>query len=259
MGDTYETEVEGIRILPGQWRPHYPWEHIAWISPSWPCQDYVWLDFPEGVITDQGFQFISAMNPAIDPKEVKFDTLPAVAWRHTEDGIAYERCLPCGLSLSASLSRRGDTDVAMAITVANQGDRAFTGATLRTCLFLRATREFGHVSNANKYAHYRDRGWLSFETAAVMGRSLKYHGPDADAAFPDLPVAVCQSALAPRGVAMTWFADTFQLGGNPVRPCVHADPKLPDLAPGDSVDLRGVLVFYEGTPDALQERFGDEK
>ena len=59
---TYETHAKGIRILPGAWRPHYPWEHIAWISPPWPSQDYVWLDFPEAIFTSQGLLFLSHVN-----------------------------------------------------------------------------------------------------------------------------------------------------------------------------------------------------
>jgi hypothetical protein len=49
MKESYETHAKGIRILPGQWRPHYTFEHTAWISPSWPSQDYIWLDYPEAV------------------------------------------------------------------------------------------------------------------------------------------------------------------------------------------------------------------
>ena len=48
---TYQTHAKGIRIFPGQWRPHYTWEQIVWISPSWPSQDYLWLDFPEALFT----------------------------------------------------------------------------------------------------------------------------------------------------------------------------------------------------------------
>lgn len=33
---SYATHAKGIRIFPGQWRPHYPFEHIAWVSPAWP-------------------------------------------------------------------------------------------------------------------------------------------------------------------------------------------------------------------------------
>ena len=45
---------------------------------------------------------------------------------------------------------------------------------------------------------------------------------------------------------MTWFNDTLSLIGNPNHPCMHADPRFPDIAPGESATLRGRLVFFEG-------------
>lgn len=32
-------ESSGVRIVPGMWRPHYPYEQIVWISPPWPSAD----------------------------------------------------------------------------------------------------------------------------------------------------------------------------------------------------------------------------
>lgn len=32
MTDAYATHAKGIRILPGQWRPHYPFEQVVWIN-----------------------------------------------------------------------------------------------------------------------------------------------------------------------------------------------------------------------------------
>ena len=57
MCDTYETHAKGIRILPGQWRPLYPFEQIAWVSPPWPSQDYIWLDFPEAIFCNLGLLY----------------------------------------------------------------------------------------------------------------------------------------------------------------------------------------------------------
>jgi len=30
-------------------------------------------------------------------------------------------------------------------------------------------------------------------------------------------------------------------------PCLHADPKFPDAAPGKTVRLKGYVAFHEGT------------
>ena len=75
MNKRYETQATGLRILPGQWRPHYPWEHIAWVSPPWASQDYVWLDFPEAICSSLGFLYLSHVNP---PIPTIFKDLPAL-------------------------------------------------------------------------------------------------------------------------------------------------------------------------------------
>lgn len=252
MGDTYETDAKGIRIVPGQWRPHYPWEHIAWVSPSWPCQDYLWLDFPETIVSDGGVVYVSHLNPEIPLEEVKFGPLPRVPWREVEGGLTYERTLPSGLWFAGRVTKASESKVALGITVGNKGKGTFSGLSLRTCLFLRASREFNQHTNENKFAHFRNEGWVSYDAAVRRGLSLQYHGfGEEDPTFPDLSVTLCVSGIAQRVVAMTWFEDTFQFGGNLARPCLHADPKVPNLAPGAKVDLRGEIVFFEGTLDGF--------
>ena len=97
---TYDTQVQGIRIFPGQWRPHYPWEQIAWISPPWPSQDYLWLDFPEAIFTDQGLLYLSAAHPRFP---VRFPDLPKIAWRTVGNGLAFERRLPNGVRFGGTI------------------------------------------------------------------------------------------------------------------------------------------------------------
>ena len=77
---TYETEISGIRILPGAWRPHYEWEQIAWISPPWPSQDYIWYDFPEAIFSNMGLLYLSHVNPSI---QSAFAGLPGKPGRTT--------------------------------------------------------------------------------------------------------------------------------------------------------------------------------
>jgi len=90
MIETYETHAKGIRIVPGQWRPHYPFEQIAWVSPPWPSQDYCWLDFPEAIFTDQGLLFLSHVNPKVTaefpdlpPVPCSFSRIPSTRWHAT--------------------------------------------------------------------------------------------------------------------------------------------------------------------------------
>ncbi len=114
--DTYETQAKGIRLLPGAWRPHYPWEHIAWISPPWPSQDYIWLDFPEAIFSTQGLLFLSHINP---PIRTVFHDLPAVAWRRLADGISFERKLPNGVRFGGSVRKQSEAVVALELHLRN--------------------------------------------------------------------------------------------------------------------------------------------
>lgn len=90
-GDTYETHAKGIRLFPGQWRPHYAWEQIIWVSPPWSSQDYLWLDFPEAIFSSQGLLYLSHVNPKFPA--VCADLLK-VPWREAANGFAFERVLP---------------------------------------------------------------------------------------------------------------------------------------------------------------------
>ncbi|MBN1419869.1 MAG: hypothetical protein JXP34_13900, partial [Planctomycetes bacterium] len=154
--ETYETHAKGVRIVPGQWRPHYPWEHIAWVSPSWPSQDYVWLDFPEAIFTRRGLLYLSHVNPQFP---AAFPDLPAVAWRRIPGGIAYERRLPNGVAFSGKIvaSKEGAD---LELEIANRSDAPLREIRLQTCVFLRAIREFSARTAANKLVHAPGRGWI---------------------------------------------------------------------------------------------------
>ena len=244
--DTYETQAKGIRILPGHWRPHYPWEHIAWVSPSWPSQDYIWLDFPEAIFTSQGLVFLSHINPGID---TVFHNLPPVAWQTTKDGIAFERTLPNGIVFGGSVRQGSPTTVDLTLTIKNGSTEPLNDITLQTCAFLRAIREFGDYTRENKYIHLRDRGWVQMSNA--------YQLPENDAPYrlgwrtkgkrlSDLPVAITLSNKAERLFAFTWRENTLSMVDNFNHPCVHADPFFPDLEPGASATVNGNLIFFEG-------------
>ncbi len=243
--ETYETHAKGIRILPGAWRPHYRWEHIAWVSPPWPSQDYVWLDFPEAIFTSQGLLFLSHVNP---PIPTVFHDLPPVAWRRLPDGIGYERRLPNGVRFSGSLRKQNDGVVALELRLRNGTAEPLNNITLQTCAFLRAIREFGEYTNTNKYVHLARHGWLPLSASLPEDAAGPYRVGWRTRGRPvaDLPVAVVVSSQAPRLMAMTWMADTLSMVGNPKHPCIHADPKFKDLEPGQQASIRGKLIFFEG-------------
>lgn len=249
--NTYETHMKSIRILPGQWRPHYPWEHIAWVSPPWPSQDYIWLDFPEAIFTNQGLLFLSHVNPAIDSV---FHDLPPVSWDILPDGTQFDRTLPNGVAFGGSLRKNGDTAVALELRLRNGSRQPLTDITLQTCAFLRAIREFGEYTRENKMVHTPDLGWIPLSQAMEL--------PDAAQPYrigwrtrgrrtADLPAIATLSNVEQRLFVFTWGKATLSLIGNPNHPCVHADPQFPNLEPGQEARIRGRLLFFEGPLSSL--------
>lgn len=252
--ETYATIAKGIRILPGQWRPHYPWEHIAWVSPSWPSQDYIWLDFPEAIFTDRGLLYLSHVNP--DAPAV-YENWPAIPWQKEDEGISFERELPDGVVFGGKVSRGSETTVDLELHIRNGSEQPLRNITLQTCAFLRAAKEFADYTRDNKFVHVPGKGWLSYPEAAeapadqgAYGVGWRSHNRKAD-----LPVMVTTSNEAERLVAMTWFDATLSMVSNGNHPCMHADPHFPDLEPGETHTIHGSLIFFEGPLDDF--RFED--
>lgn len=250
--DTYETQAKGIRILPGKWRPHYPWEHIAWVSPSWPSQDYIWLDFPEAIFTNKGLLYLSHINPPID---TVYESLPAVAWREIDGGIDFERELPNGVIFGGSVVKGSENTVDLALTVRNGTKEPLTSITLQTCAFLRGIKEFADYTADNKYVHVAGKGWMSYPSAqeleAIEGAAYRVGWRNSGKLVCDKPVLATVSNQAERLVAMTWFTDTLSMVNNRHHPCMHADPIFDDLAPEQSQTVRGKLIFFEGPIEAF--------
>jgi len=243
--ETYATVAKDIRILPGQWRPHYEWEHIAWVSPSWPSQDYIWLDFPEAIFTDRGLIFLSHVNPTAP---AVYKSWPNVPWEIADGGIAFERKLPDGVAFGGSVTKGSETTVDLELHIKNGSREPLRNITLQTCTYLRAAKEFADYTRDNKFIHVPGKGWLPYPAAV--------EAPDGQGEFgvgwrkangkADLPVMCTISNEAERLVAMTWFDDTLSMVSNGHHPCMHADPRFPDLEPGQGHSIHGQLQFFEG-------------
>lgn len=250
--ENYDSQAKGIRILPGQWRPHYPWEQIAWVSPSWPSQDYLWLDFPEAIFTDQELLFLSHINP---PFPTVFQDLPKVPWQEVPKGIAFERELPNGVRFGGSVTKADEQTVDLELHIVNGSKEPLTAITLQTCAFLRAIKEFADFTKDNKFVHTRDAGWIAISAAEKLeagNAPYRVGWRRSGKPIADLPVVLTRSNKAERYLAMTWFDSTLSIVSNPVHPCVHADPQFPDIAPGNSKSIRGRLLFYEGPLDEFE-------
>lgn len=249
---SYETHARGIRLVPGMWRPHYPFEHIAWISPAWACQDYLWLDFPEALFANGALYFLSHVNPKYPSR---FENLPAVEWHTQADGLNFERTLPNGVRFGGTLSRQAHDAVALALFIENSSNETLREIRVQTCAYLRALREFGAFTNDNKFVH-TPTGWMSLTNALQpTNEDGTYRvGWRGGKRVADAPVIVCQAADAAHWIAMTWYTQTFNLTGNSNHPCLHADPFFPDLKPGDRALVRGAIFFGNDALDTLLSR-----
>lgn len=246
LGETYDTQIGGIRILPGYWRPHYPWEHILWVSPAWPSQDYIWLDFPEALFTNRGLLYLSHINPQAP---AAYPEWPPIPWKPVDGGLACTRNLPDGVAFTAQAVRGSDSSADLTLTLTNGSKEPLTNITLQTCAFLRAIKEFADYTADNKYVHVAGRGWMPYPEARHLeanGAPYRVGWRTRGTPLCDWPVMVTVSNRAERLVAMTWLTGTLSMVSNPNHPCMHADPQFPDLASGESATIRGKLIFFEG-------------
>lgn len=247
MADTNGMFVNDFLILPGQWRPQCPWEHIAWISPPWPSQYYLWLDLPETIFCDTGNLYLSHINLDCPPL---FPNLPKVQWGVTPTGLACARSLPNGVEFAVRVEKRDEISVALVLEIFNGSDGPLRNLRTQTCSYLRALKEFSECTPSNKYVCEANGRWTRLDECRV---SLDYR--DGRLA---LPVIATRSSEAHRLVAMTWYEDTGKLWSNPLHPCMHADPRFADIAPGSRGTVHGALVFFEGSLHELSEWFTRE-
>jgi hypothetical protein len=164
-------------------------------------------------------------------------------------GLAFERTLPGGVSFGGSVTKQGGATVAMELHVKNGSSGPLKDITLQTCAFLRAVKEFSDFTRSNKFIHVPEKGWVPLDEAARLPEGK---GPyrlgwrKRGKLLADWPVIVTVSNQAERLVAMTWHQATLSLVSNPNHPCMHADPQVKDLEPGEKAVVRGKIIFFEG-------------
>ncbi len=257
----FEDHLSQIYIFPGSWRPHDPYEQIAWIKPPWMTTDYIWLDFPEAIFTDQGLLFLSHESPRFPQL---FPNEPKVPWKEIQRGISFERTLPNGVTFGGNLVKSDSTTVGLTLYIQNNSREKLTNIKLQTCAFLRNCKEFSEFTADNKFVHLPGYGWISFPDAQKLNlENGKYHlGWRGGPRSADLPVMVTKARSEKSGspesnhmIAFTWGENTFSLVSNPEHPCMHADPSFPDLEPAQNAEIHGRFIFHQGTLEELEEKY----
>ena len=115
-----------------------------------------------------------------------------------------------------------------------------------------------------------DRGWKDLRTNINWGVNVKggrdnrtiedinwFRGNSPgriveEAADPPL-IAIRSSRDENRWLAAIWYPARV-LFCNPRNPCFHSDPEIPDCPAGDSVNVKGIIFFHEGSFESLLER-----
>lgn len=234
------------RLFPGMWRPQYHFEQIAWVRPPWPSEEFLWLDMPEAIFTDQGLLYLSHKSPFFPA--VFSDELKTIKWHYEEGMMFYERMLPMGVSFGINLKTLENGNVSLSLFIENKSDDALGGINLQTCTFLRGIKEFSDFSPDNKFVYTMDHKLISINEALDSNEDGgKFHiGWREGLKGTDLPVIICKSTESEKLIGVSWFDDTYSLISNGIEPSIHADPFFDDLLPGARSEIKGEIFFYEG-------------
>lgn len=200
-----------IGFLEGAIRPQR--ETKVSVFTPWDDASYVVVDVPEALWSNLGLTYLAHTHvPTLWTK--RGVELEKLEWRRRPDGsFDLERKLPNGIAFATRVVPGKDA-VRMEMSLTNGTKEKLTDLRVQMCVLLKGAEGFRAQNNDNKF----------------------FSGP----------YAACRSADGRRWIITGW--DPIHRGwANPKCPCIHADPKFPDCAPGATQRLVGWLSFYEGT------------
>jgi hypothetical protein len=207
-----------IGFLDGAVRPQR--ESKVSVFTPWDDDSYVVVDVPEAIWSQHGLIFLAHTHvPTVWTKQnIELEKLE---WQRRAAGVLdIERKLPSGVVFGARIEPRM-AEVRMELWLTNGSKEKLSDLRVQNCVLLKGARGFEAQHNDNK----------------VFAA----------------PYAACGSTDGKRWVITAWQG--HQRGwGNAKCPCLHADPKFPDCAPGETQRLRGWLSFYEGSDPAAELR-----
>ena len=265
----YNSAVKGIHIYPGLWRPVFKTEQIAWISPPWINQgfiwdnfpkatDFIWLDFPKAIFSERGLLFLSHINPDL-PSAYNYPEIIQSPWTQNEEGgILYNQKLPNGLEFGGSIAKNDTISIDLELWIKNGSDSIIKEIQMLTCAYLAPIEEFNEKSNENKFIHVPEVGWITLEKALLLRNNSSVYRVGwgkGSLSVADLPVIITISKNKRHIVAYTWWQNTGALWGNALHPSFNADPLIPDLMPGQEVRIKGNIIFFEGSIDEFELYF----
>jgi hypothetical protein len=206
-----------IGFLEGAIRPQRETKVSAFTP--WDETSYVVADVPEAIWCQHGLLYLAHTHvPTVWTKQGV--ELPPLEWNRREEGVLeIERKLPNGTRFGCRVVPKTNS-VRMELWLTNGTQETLTDLRVQNCVMLKGAKGFEEQTNDNKIF--------------------------------SAPYAACRSADGRRWVITAW-TPANRTWGNARCPCLHADPKFPDCAPGQTQRLTGWLSFYEG--DDIQAEF----
>ena len=182
------------------------------IFTPWNDGGYVVLDVPEAIFSNLGLTFLAHTHiPTIwDDQDIVIDN---VDWKRSGDaGLSFTRELPNGIQFGTDVQLLED-GVGIAMWLKNNSAAPLSALRTQVCAMLKSVPGFTQQSQDGK----QYGAAVSVAKADGLNRYI---------------------LVAFEHCGRTW--------GNQACPCIHADPVFPDAAPGQRVEVKGKLWFYEG-------------
>ena len=203
-----------IAFLDGAMRPQR--ETKFSVFAPWDDGGYAVVDVPEAIWnrTDSSRELLYLAHTHVPTMWDRLNVrLPALEWKRLgESTLQVERELPNGATFGAKIEA-GTGLVRMELWLSNGSEKPLSGLNVQNCVMLKELEGFATMDNANKVFNS--------------------------------PYASCRNTDGNRWVITGW-EHCDRPWANPYCPCLHADPKFPDCAVGETVRLRGIVAFYEG-------------
>ncbi|MEX2214234.1 MAG: hypothetical protein WD768_08910 [Phycisphaeraceae bacterium] len=173
---------------------------------------YVVIDLPEAVWSNLGLTYLAHTHvPTVWSKQ-KID-MKRLEWTRDKDGnLSLRRELPNGIAFISTAKPTKDA-VLLKMTLTNGTDKTLTDLRVQMCVMLKGAPGFNQLTNDNKLLRK--------------------------------PFVAVHDDKKERWIISAW-EPCHRPWANPPVPCLHSDPKFPDLKPGETGTLHGWLSFYEG-------------
>ena len=178
----------------------------------WDPHSYAVVDVPEAIWSNLGLTYLAHTHiPTVwDNQNVD---LAQLEWSQNNDGsLTMERTLPNGITFGSHVQPSADL-VKMRLWIRNGSGKKLTDLRAQVCTMLKGLPGFNQRIKGNKIIHKN--------------------------------LVACRDEQGERWVIIGW-QPIHRPWTNPPVPCMHVDPSFADCPPGETVEAKGIIAFYEG-------------